>query len=232
MNESKLDPQLLQARWVLGGVGPYEWVDQASLALEEGFDGTALRQLAGLTNPTERDLGLLPDRALAEMGLDHSDNERAVSLLVARGAMLTADTILTLVNAFPAFLPRWRQHLEHWKGAPAGQYNDIAAFVHFVVEDLYEKGNLDDMQRVFDCLERLFAEGNQETMDIIGFGFFETLQNFASWRPYGNTVFQPFLGPMSKEVWDEISRMWQGKGSLMDVIRAEKNAFKNERIND
>ena len=140
--------------------------------------------------------------------------------------MLTGDTILNLVNAFPAFLPRWREHLEHWKGAPAGQYNDIAEFVHFVVEDLYEKGNLDDMQRVFDCLERLFAEGNQETRDIIGLGFFETLQNFASWRPYCNTVFEPFLGPMSKEVWNEISRIWHGKGSLMDVIRAEKNALK------
>jgi hypothetical protein len=227
MNDSKLDPQLLQARWVLGRVGAYEWADQASLALEEGFDGTALRQLAGLTNPTEGDLGLLPDRALAEMGLHPSDRERAVSFLVARGAMLTGDTILSLVNAFPAFLPRWRKHLESWAGSPAGQYNDIAEFVHFVVKDLYEKGNLDDLRRVFDCLEKLFVGGDQQTRDLIGVGFFETLQNFASWRPYGNTVFEPFLGPMSKEVWKEISRIWEGKSSLMDVIRAEKNALKN-----
>jgi hypothetical protein len=228
MNESRtrLDPQFLQARWVLGGVGAYEWVDQAALALDQGFDGTALRQLAGLMNPTQRDLGHLPDRALAEMGLKSCDKESAVSLLVERGAMLTGGTILALVDAFPAFLPRWRQHLGYWKGERAGQYTDMSEFVQFVVEDLYEKGNLDDTQMVFDCLEKLFADGNQETRDLIGLGFFETLQNFASWRPYGNTVFEPFFGPMSKEVWKEIRRIWQGKSSLMDVIRAERNTLK------
>jgi hypothetical protein len=140
--------------------------------------------------------------------------------------MLTGATVLTLVDRFPAFSPRWRKHLEYWKGKPAGQYNDMGEFVHFVVEDLYEKGNLDEMRRVFDCLEKLFTEGNQETRDLIGIGFFETLQNFASWRPYGNTVFEPFFGPMSKEVWKEIKRIWHGKSSLMDVIRAERSASK------
>lgn len=221
---TRLDPHLLQARWVLGGVGAYEWIEQAALALDQGFDGTALRQLAGLMNPTQRDLGHLPDRALAEMGLAPCDKNRAVSLLVERAAMLTGETILTLVNEFPSFFPRWRQHLEHWKGEPAGQYNDMAEFVHFILEDLYEKEHLEDMRQVFDCLERLFAEGNQETRDLIGLGFFETLQNFASWRPYGNSVFEPFFGPMSTDVWKEIGRIWQGKSSLMDVIRAERNS--------
>src|SRR5215467_9212841 len=221
-----LDRQLLQARWVLGGVAPEEWVDQAISALDQSFDGTALRQLAGLVRPTQRDLGNLPERALAEMGLEPCDRERAISILVARGGTLTGKTVLALVEGFPTFSSRWRRHLEYWKGEPAGNYNDMAEFVHFVVEDLYEKGNLNEMQRVFDCLERLFAEGNQETRDLIGLGFFETLQNFASWRPYGNTVFEPFFGPMSKRVWKEVGRNWKGKSSLMDVIRAERNSSK------
>ena len=220
----RIDPELLQARWVLGGVWAGEWVDQAALALEQGFDGTALRQLAGLERPTLRDLGHLPERALAEMGLNPCDKERAVSLLVARGATLTNQTILALVEAFPAFSHRWRKHLADWRGEPAGNYIDMAEFVHFVVEDLYEKGNLDETRRVFECLESLFAEGNQETRDLIGLGFFETLQNLASWRSYGNTVFEQFFGPMSKQVWNEIKRQWRDKSSLMDVIRAEKNS--------
>jgi hypothetical protein len=226
-SRARFDPQLLQARWVLDGVTADEWVDQAVIALDQGFDGTALRQLAGLMNPTQRDLGYLPDRALAEMGLNPCDKERAVSFLVSCGAMLTGETILTLVDKFPTFLARWRKHLEYWKGEPAGQYIDMAEFVHFVVEDLYEHANLDEMRRVFDCLEKLFTEGNQETRDLIGLGFFETLQNFASWRPYGNTVFEPFFGPMSKEVWKEIRQTWQGKSSLMDVIRAERDILKD-----
>jgi len=180
----RVDPKLLQARWVLGRVDAEDWVEQAALALDQGFDGTALRQLAGLMNPTGRDLGRLPERALAEMGLDPCDKEDAISLLVARGASLTGATMLTLVETFPAFLPRWREHLGWWGGKPAGQYNDMGEFMHFVVEDLYEKGNLDEMRRVFDCLEKLFTEGNQDTIDLVGIGFFEKLRNFASWRPY------------------------------------------------
>jgi hypothetical protein len=33
-SKPRLDPELLQARWVLGGVGAYEWVEQAALALD------------------------------------------------------------------------------------------------------------------------------------------------------------------------------------------------------
>jgi hypothetical protein len=145
-SRTRLEPQLLQARWALGGVAADEWVDQAVSALDEGFDGTALRQLAGLMNPTQRDLGSLPDRALTEMGLTPCEKDQAVSFLVSCGAMLTGETVLSLVDKFPIFLPRWRKHLEYWQGEPAGQYNDMAEFAHFVVEDLYERANLDEMQ--------------------------------------------------------------------------------------
>src|SRR5262249_778869 len=146
-------------------------------ALDQGFDGTALRQLAGLMNPTQRDLGHLPDRALAEMGVHPCDKDGAVSILVSCGASLTGETMLILVETFPAFLPRWRKHLEWWQGEPAGQYNDMAEFTRFVIEDLYEKRDFDQVQRVFDCLEGLFTGGNQETRDLIGLGFYESLQN-------------------------------------------------------
>ena len=102
----------------------------------------------------------------------------------------------------------------------------MAEFVRFLVEDLYEQGNLFEMQRAFDCLEKLFTEGNQETRDLIGLGFFEALRTFASWRPYGNSVFEPFMGPMSKRVWKEIERIWEGKSNLIDVLKAERNTSK------
>jgi hypothetical protein len=59
---SNLDPELLQARWVLGGIEPEQFVAIAVSALEQGFDGTALQQLAALSRPTSRDLGTLPER--------------------------------------------------------------------------------------------------------------------------------------------------------------------------
>ena len=98
----------------------------------------------------------------------------------------------------------------------------MAEFVQFVVEDVYEKGNLNETRRVFEHLERLLAEADQETRNLIGLGFFEALQNFASWRPHGNKVYEQFFGPMSRRAWDELQTMWAGKSSLMDVIRAEQ----------
>jgi hypothetical protein len=67
--EDRVDPQWLQARWVLGGLTAEEIVNQAGLALEQGFDGPALRQLAGFLKPTLRDLEGLPERAFTDMGL-------------------------------------------------------------------------------------------------------------------------------------------------------------------
>ena len=48
-----------------------------------------------------------------------------------------AEVMPRLVAEFPTFRPRWEKHLESWKGEAAGNYSDIAEFVHFVVQDLY-----------------------------------------------------------------------------------------------
>jgi hypothetical protein len=218
---SNFDPELLQARWVLGGIDPEQFAELAVHALKRGFDGTALRQLAGLSRPTSTDLGNLAARVFAEMGLKPIDQDEAVTLLLARGEPCTSPVISTLRQAFPEFSDRWRKHIVWWGGKPAGSYMDMAEFVHFVVEDVYEKGNLDETRRIFQLMEKLLVEADQETRNLIGLGFFETLQNFASWRPGGNKAYEQFFGPISQRVWGELQAMWAGKSSLMDVIRAE-----------
>jgi len=47
----RLDPELVQARWILGGLRPEDLVTQALSALQQEFSGIALQQLAGLVNP-------------------------------------------------------------------------------------------------------------------------------------------------------------------------------------
>jgi hypothetical protein len=64
---NNLDPDLLQARWVLGGIDPEQFVEISVSLLECGFDGTALQQLVGLSRPTLRDLGDLPTGELRTM---------------------------------------------------------------------------------------------------------------------------------------------------------------------
>ena len=208
---------------MLGGIRPEQLPFYAEIALSHGFDGSALRQIVGLSQPSSRELGSLPERAFVEMGVRPLDKSAAVDLLIERGIANVNPIISVLVREFPDFSKRWKDHIARWGGEAGGHYIEMAEFVHFVVEDLYEKRNLDETRRAFDCLEKLFEDGDQDARDLVGFGFFETLQNFASWRPSGNTIYEQFFGPMCKQVWSEIKQQWAGKSSLMDVIRAERN---------
>jgi hypothetical protein len=132
------------------------------------------------------------------------------------------DVVASLLEAFPDFAKRGEKYVASWGGEASGSYVDMAGFVNFVVEDLNEKGNLDETKRAFQFLEQLLTGATQRTRDLIGLGFFETLRNFASWRPGGNEVYEQFLGPISKQIWGELQVMWTGKSNLMDVIRAER----------
>jgi hypothetical protein len=211
---------------VLNGLRAEDMPEYAALALEQGYDGTRLRQLAGLVRPTFRELENLPERAFADMGLLPMNQDQAVDFLITRGLAPASALTSVLVKEFPGFTGRWRKHVASWGGEPGGGYIEMSEFVHFVVEELYDKGNRDETQRVFELMEQHLASADEETAGLIVVGFFETLQCFASWQPYGNKVFEEFLGPKSAEAWREIQRWWAGKSSLMDVIRAEREQGK------
>ena len=98
---------------------------------------------------------------------------------------------------------------------------DMGEFVHFVVQDLYEQENIDEVRRVFRCVKSLLDGADEETKNLITLGFFETLQNCASWRPGGNKVYEQFFGEASWRIWRELQRIWAPKSSLMQVIRSE-----------
>ncbi len=221
--KEKIDPELLQARWVLGGIRSDDLPDLAVSALQQGLDGTALRQLAGLVRPTMADLEDLPQRAFIDMGLPLMSRDQAVNVLIDRGTPPTP-IISTLLKSFPDFMPRWREHLAYWAGETRGLCIDMAEFVHFVVEDLYEKDKHNELKLVFELFERLLDGADEDTTGFIGVAFFEKLRNFASWRPYGNRVFEEYLGARSMQLWREIERIWAGKSSLADVIRAERKS--------
>jgi len=117
--KEKIDPELLQARWVLGGIRSCDLPDLAVSALQQGLDGTALRQLAGLVRPTLADLEDLPQRAFVDMGLTLMSRDQAVDVLMERGIPPINPMFSTLLKSFPDFMPRWREHLACWAGKTA-----------------------------------------------------------------------------------------------------------------
>jgi len=207
MSADEFSPELLQIRWVLGELSPEELPHQATLALQHGFDGIALRQLAGLVLPTLRDLEALPDRAFAEMGLRVIDEKQAATSLISRGLPRVSDMISVLLKSFPSIRGRWQKHVVNWGGKSAGSYNDIEQFVHFVIDDLYGSGNRTELRRFFEILEEILVRGDEKTRNLIAVGFFERLQNAAP-PPYGGKVFEEFLGPKSRQMWTELKARW------------------------
>jgi hypothetical protein len=69
------------AEWYLGLYPPEKMPMLAVWGLEQGFDGPALRELAGHTNATRSDEGELIERALRELGKEPLDVSSAGRLL-------------------------------------------------------------------------------------------------------------------------------------------------------
>jgi len=68
MPMKKFDPNLFVAKWHCSQAGPEDLPAFAADALEAGYDGPSLRKLAGLVQPTYRDVGNLFEKALLEIG--------------------------------------------------------------------------------------------------------------------------------------------------------------------
>ncbi len=132
------------------------------------------------------------------------------------------------LKACPSFTARWENHRKLWGDDEAGIYNDLAEFAHFIV-DAYDCTDSSSIVAAFGLIEKLLLEGDQEVRDAAGIGFLEDVRNIASSRPYGSAVFLQWLGPTSQRAWSEIEKTWRGKRSLMDVVRAEREAQKKKQ---
>ena len=71
------------------------------------------------------------------------------------------------------------------------------------------------MQHAFDLMEYWLKNGNKSVRDLVVIGFFEDLQNDASQQAFGKEAFVQFLGPKSREAWDELERFWSGKSNVL-----------------
>ena len=132
-----------------------------------------------------------------------------------------ADIVPLMLEACPGATQAWQEHLEIWEGEEAGGFNDIAIFSRYML-DCYEQGNTEEIDAAFAMIEKLIVEGNDDVRAIAVTGFLENIQNAASHTDYGYSVFEPYLRPTSRRGWEELIVLWEGKSTLADVIRAQK----------
>jgi hypothetical protein len=78
------NPDLFVAKWYCSKVLPEDMPQFAADALEAGYDGLALRRLAGLMRPTSRDVGDLFERVLREIGTVRVQSKEQALIFLSR----------------------------------------------------------------------------------------------------------------------------------------------------
>ena len=135
--------------------------------------------------------------------------------------IINSQVMPLLLEACPGFRSTWEAHLDYWNGEEPGAFNDAAEFARYLVE-CYERSDTSEFSVAFATIERILNEGDQEARDVAAIGVIEDLQTIGSNHSCGSDVFIEWLGPTSRVAWAQIEKMWEGKRSLIDVIRAEK----------
>jgi hypothetical protein len=125
------------------------------------------------------------------------------------GAMDKSTAVARLVGICPAFNEAWRQHRARWAGKPAGEYNDLGALAHWVVDET-AAGRFECFPAIFDELEVLLALADADLRDLLVVGFLEDVQNIATNRHVDPDLVLPFLGRETRMGWFELIRMWHG----------------------
>jgi hypothetical protein len=123
-----------------------------------------------------------------------------------------------LLEACPGIEPIWA---EHQTRPSIGEYIDIAVVAQYLA-DSYSSNNTHFMPTFFATVEDILVNGHPKQKEMIVIGLLETLQNVTSHRHSGYQVFERWLGPATLTQWKALEVLWQGKSSLMDVVRDEK----------
>jgi hypothetical protein len=90
-----LDIEQLAARWVLGQLHGKELAGSATQALLDGYDGPALREIAGTAEPLIRDVADVFERALDELRARRPSRKQAALILAKAYAARIVDGSLS-----------------------------------------------------------------------------------------------------------------------------------------
>jgi hypothetical protein len=146
-----------------------------------------------------------------------------VQRCVAWTTVITKKQIMPMfLAACPGFERQWQEHKEWWADEEPGEFNDIAEFARYLVESFESERTL-EFPAAFAILEKILEEGDDEARAIGEIGLIEDLQTISSHRPGNAESFKAWLGPQSTAAWEQLEKVWEGKSSLMDVLRAEKS---------
>ena len=133
-----------------------------------------------------------------------------------------ARVIPLILEACPGFRDSRNQDVDGWRGEERGLYVDLAQVAGYLVQ-AYSLGNTEEFSSLFELVERLLADGDDEVRKAVSVGLIEDIQTVASHESFGSSVFERWLGPLTRDAWTAGRRAWEGKPSLASVLRAESS---------
>ena len=122
--------------------------------------------------------------------------------------MTAGEAVKSLINLCPGIAQSWSEHLEFWGDDERGHFNDISVVSPFIV-DSYRAGQTEWFSEVFDQVERLVANTDEDIRGRAIVGLLENIQDNMSWTEEGYHVFEPWLGPKSLEAWRQLEVLWK-----------------------
>lgn len=123
--------------------------------------------------------------------------------------MITLDDVMPLIlEACPAFLPELEAYYRRYDvtlGSRPFYYIEAGRLNSWLYKRL-ESHEIECFPAVFALIERLLVEGNNQVKDLVATGILEGLQNRAMYAhgQNGHTIFLPWLGPLTREEWDNL----------------------------
>jgi hypothetical protein len=112
-----------------------------------------------------------------------------------------------ILREIPEFKSHWDKHNNEWHMEDAGLCMDFAAFSWFAWEQIIQK-QTDVLARIFELVEKLMREGEEEVKVAVSTCFLENILNRATDDVEASAIFLPLLGPESRGyciAWDKFT---------------------------
>jgi len=205
-----IDPNLIAAEWYLGGMNSERLPEVACEAIEHGYDGNNLVQLAALVKPTKRDVEGLVDGALRELGVTAplSTDEAALLILgsvkarTASGKITALNLVGKLLTAFPELEKTYVEEVKSYYGLPGNYWVFAVILKPVLTVQIAMKDSADFVRRIAQFFEQVCTSGDNEAVNVLWIEVFE-------WFVHSQTgelkFLWPTLGPSTKAVIKEVA---------------------------
>ena len=114
-----------------------------------------------------------------------------------------------LLETCPSFYDKWAEHRKY-RNEEQFMYEDLTALAHHVVE-LLREGKTEEFSSIFEVVERLIIEGDDEVQEAIVIGLLEDIQNISLNTKLDPERFVTYLKPQTIYWWNQLNDFWSCK---------------------